>query len=307
MLSTHVMFSFANAGFVFFGDSMWYKIGLGLVVITITFATGLWWITSVDQSEQLSIINDLTSQITDQPLASYRVLYKLQLDNSSNNPSIVLVSGELKTDFINSCNGYITNETLNMNIGHDDGSSLQMNDIYSSLESLDGTSLRFLAKSFTNGRMTKEFDGIAIRENDTLKITYDIPSKKTGLIKENPSFPAQHLRQLIKSIKSGQKFFEHRLFDGSSGNESLYAVATINGLSKKTLKRGWSDVSFLEKEISWSMRNSYYDDSLDGIPLSQSSYQLYANGVVGDMTIDYGDFKVNFLLTEIKELPVIDC
>ena len=64
-------------------------------------------------------------------------------------------------------------------------------------------------------------------------------------------------------------------------------------------------------EASWPISVSYYDPSQSSageeVPSHQMSFMLYDNGVTGDISIDYGNFKLKGALTSLEMLEKPDC
>ena len=75
------------------------------------------------------------------------------------------------------------------------------------------------------------------------------------------------------------------------------------------LKTG--DAAKLGGVSAWPVNISYYDvaqgEQGEGTPNHEVDFEMYENGVVGDMVIDYGDYSLNAVLSKLEYRAGQEC
>ena len=122
-------------------------------------------------------------------------------------------------------------------------------------------------------------------------------------------FPSQHTAAMIRAGLAGKSILTARVFDGSGPDTAYEAVGAIG--KEEPLDAGSSTgvgASLLKGIRSWPMRLAYFPvDASDGLPEYEIGFRMYANGVSTDLELDYGDFTVAGLLSQIEALPDPGC
>ena len=211
-----------------------------------------------------------------------------------------------------------------------------------STENAAGTRFDFTTKTFIDGSPEKEIRGAARQEGDATRVAMQAPVA-TSFNLPLSRFPLQHTAELIARAKAGDRIVEAKLFDGDddakklltstaiiSPNEPATAVpppppaapaAAVSAAPPETTGTIAKPVARLpvprSPEIaktlaglqSWKISESYYnsDSDPDGMPVFQTSYVLYENGVSDDLTLDFGDYGFTGALSQLELLKPAAC
>lgn len=193
-----------------------------------------------------------------------------------------------------------------------------------SVENQEGTSFAFTTKTFVDGSPEKEISGEAKQDAAGTKVTMKAPVAKDFLLPVS-RFPMQHTIDLITKAKAGERFVETKLFDGDDDAEKLLSSTAIISPATAAPPRPpmpASDASeavkaavdpAVEKRLaglqSWRISESYYnsDSDPDGMPVFETSYRLYENGVSDDLELDFGSYALKGSLSHLDLFEVGAC
>ncbi|MCW7546183.1 cell envelope integrity EipB family protein, partial [Aurantimonas litoralis] len=130
-------------------------------------------------------------------------------------------------------------------------------------------------------------------------------------------FPSAHTMDLIDRAIAGESFVETRLYDGDNeAGKLLTTTAIITPVQGEATPPAPANpdgspslVTAMRDMRRWRVAESYYnsDSKLDGLPLFQTSYILYENGVSDDIMIDNGDYAFSGSLSKLELASAPDC
>ena len=136
------------------------------------------------------------------------------------------------------------------------------------------------------------------RRDDRPRGVFD---ERTRTVDGEALFPAEYLRRTLAAAHNDEKMFRAKVFDGSGQGTPVLDASTVIGkpstapATEKALK-----IQQLEGLRHWPVTVSYFQpDAPDSTPLYVKTYELYENGVVHVLKIDYGHLVV---AGEMKEL-----
>src|SRR6202012_4330847 len=161
------------------------------------------------------------------------------------------------------------------------------------------------------GDLYEELRGNASLETDGAgNAKYSMPPELAFNLSRGTLFPMRHTMALLKSIKSGKKFFNAVVFDGSDdeGPVEISAVAgkMVNGMTG-LVPSPKLDASLLSGP-AWFVRMAFFPAKT---PAEEADYEMNAviheNGVISDMRIDYKDFSVTQKLVALDHLKNAVC
>ncbi len=112
---------------------------------------------------------------------------------------------------------------------------------------------------------------------------------------------------MIDAAEAGQRVVERDIFDGSDGGDTIYRTTTMIGTPRTGTATG--PAAALGDTTRWPVTVSYFDPEGTGdqTPDYTISFDLWANGVSSDMTMDYGDFALTGTLRQYEALPETKC
>ncbi len=239
--------------------------------------------------------------IPPQGLAAYRAVYELSLSDANLAAGGAGGRGRLSFNLSgSSCQGYqeIRHQVTELRTS---GGAPQLLELRSAtFETADGNGFDFDFESKSGAAAPKSVKGKAKKTGGSgLAVT--LGSAKSRDVDGEALFPAEYLRRTLAAAHNDEKMFRAKVFDGSGQGTPVLDASTVIGkpstapATEKALK-----IQQLEGLRHWPVTVSYFQpDAPDSTPLYVKSYELYENGVVHVLKIDYGHLVV---AGEMKEL-----
>jgi hypothetical protein len=236
-----------------------------------------------------------------QGLTAYRAVYELSLSDAGLAAGGAGGRGRLSFNLSgSSCQGYqeIRHQVTELRTG---GGAPQLMELRSAtFETADGNGFDFDFESKSGAAAPKSVKGKAKKTGGSgLAVT--LGSAKSRDVEGEALFPAEYLRRTLAAAHNDEKMFRAKVFDGSGQGTPVLDASTVIGkpstapATEKALK-----IQQLEGLRHWPVTVSYFQpDAPDSTPLYVKSYELYENGVVHVLKIDYGHLVV---AGEMKEL-----
>lgn len=240
-------------------------------------------------------------------MVPHRAVYDIKLEKSSDRSGIKAMKGRIVYEVRgNECDGitmqyrFLTTVTT----GKDQFVSDQHTSTY---ESADGKKFDFLTKSFLNRQLERTVKGKATQTGDGVYVTLERPAKQEFEFTQ-AQFLTSYLIKLIELGKDGEHFLRDDLYDGSDGGDEVISTSTIISKlksvadSKDELKSEIADK--LDGLDAWSVSMSYFDKktgaTAEHLPVFESSFLLFENGISTDMKMHYPDYSLTGTLSELE-------
>lgn len=248
-------------------------------------------------------------------LAPHRAVYDLKLAEARERSGIRAARGRLAVEISAAgCDGWTVNVRFLNQFTLRRGKTSMLDIHNSSFETADGRTMDFSSREYVNGKLQMEAKGRARIGSGSGAVAMSKPKQETFNLPKDTAFPLAHTRRLLELAREGKTIDEVSLYEGSAEKKVYTATSVIGvkrqpGEAKHSSKGKHNDA--LKPLVSWPMTVSYYDptEKVEGeqVPSHQMSFQLFDNGVTGDLTIDYGDFKMQGALTHLEMLDMPDC
>ncbi|MGF1562432.1 MAG: EipB family protein [Geminicoccaceae bacterium] len=232
-------------------------------------------------------------------LNPHRAFYRLKLEQEANDLNgLVAVNGGLAIEWQGMCDGWTSSQRISFVAEMEDGYGYSYDVVYNTWESFDATKLRYSMRSFEDGQLASEYSGTAqIGTDGKGTALFSLPESRVIDLPVGTLFPVAHLRRILASMSSKPVLLTHSVFDGS-GFDSLTDITTVVSAPAPTEAPGQQ----------WPVSMAYHkSDDSDLLPEFEVSFQLDPDGVMRDMVLDYGDFRLGGTLDEVEELPEPDC
>ncbi|GGD89459.1 ATP-binding protein [Aureimonas endophytica] len=183
-----------------------------------------------------------------------------------------------------------------------------------STENVPGQVFTFSTKTFVDGSPEKEIRGEARHDAGATRVAMEAPEKKE-IVLPLSLFPVAHTQELIRRAANGERIVETKLFDGDDDAEKLLSSTAIiapiqakptTAAAAPTADGAGSEIrAKLQNMAAWRVSESYYnsDSDPDGMPVFQTTYVLYENGVSDDLTLDFGTYSLS---GSLKKLDLLD-
>lgn len=246
------------------------------------------------------------------PFAAHRAVYDLTLAKSTGASAPADARGRIAFDFSGSaCDGFVTTFRQVTEIQSSEGDSRTSDMRSTTWEDGPAKTLRFKIETLVNGRVSETIDGTAQKADDGEALSIDLraPKRAKQDVALAPLFPTEQARHLIAAAKEGKTTYEAKVFDGSDGGMKIYDTLTVIG-AKPTAAP--ADPALQQGPMAamprWPVVVSYFEQGKpDGAPNYVLAFDLYENGVSGNLRLDYGDFVLAGKMSKFDLLPEKAC
>lgn len=242
-------------------------------------------------------------------LQPHMAIYDVSLARSEDKLGLVKVAGRLVLEVTGSeCNDWTVNFRMVSQFFSDDDTVRLLDTQSSTWEAGSGKELHVTQRHFVDNSLDTEARvGAMVETSGRVHGKVDKPKEQSFELAKGTIFPIAHLRRLVAAAAGGETRDKSIVFDGSEGSKAYTAITFIGhqhvaGQHSTGLKVG--DASKLRAVPSWPVAISFFDpDSgahVEGVPSYEMQFEMFENGVAGDMVIDYGDYALKANLAKLK-------
>jgi hypothetical protein len=238
-------------------------------------------------------------------VAPHRAVYDLSLDTSRSHGEVIDVSGTMLFEWADSCDGWSVTQRTAMSFTYQSGETVDLGWNVVTWESKDGLRYRFFIRNLENGEVKDEYRGEAHLDGRGKGgiADYSLPKKRAVTLPAGVLFPTAHTVELMKRVDAGDKFFWATVFDGFD-NDGLSDISAVIATRLKTEASAGSRFPLLAAGPSSRVSLAFYGRNNQGAePEHEQVLRLHQNGVVEEITLDFGNFSVAGKLKELKALP----
>jgi hypothetical protein len=241
-------------------------------------------------------------------LLPHKATYALSLGSLRSSSTVVDAAGRFEFEWKDVCDGWAVSQKFRIALLYEDGVSIRYGWSLSSWEARDGTRYRFFIRRFDGGGETEAVRGEAERQADGGgRAIFRGPEAREVELPEDTLFPTQHTLHVLSRAESDGWPIWTLVFDGS-GDTGLFGVSTA--LSRRLGPEEPTQLSsaLLEGVASWRINLAFFGaEAEEAEPEQEQALRLFANGVVDEMRLDYGDFEINADLIDLTALPRPEC
>jgi hypothetical protein len=247
-------------------------------------------------------------------LTPHRAVYDLTLAKSRGKRSIEAVHGRILYDFSgNACEGYALQFRQVSEIDSGEGKKALSDLRAATWEEGDAKSFRFNSENKVNERVVDTVDGNAGRDGSGVSVKLSKPQAKSFDLDAKIVFPTEHVRRVIEAAEAGKTLLELSVFDGSESGEKVFSTLAVIGTAIAPGDKLPDDAAAGNRTLAgmkrWPVTISYFEQGTaktgEQTPAYSIGFELYENGISRALTLDYGDFTVSGIMSqlEIKDAP----
>jgi hypothetical protein len=247
-------------------------------------------------------------------LTPHRAVYDLTLAKSRGKRSIEAVHGRILYDFSgNACEGYALQFRQVSEIDSGEGKKALSDLRAVTWEEGDAKSFRFNSENKVNERVVDTVDGNAGRDGSGVSVKLSKPQAKSFDLDAKIVFPTEHVRRVIEAAEAGKTLLELSVFDGSESGEKVFSTLAVIGTAIAPGDKLPDDAAAGNRTLAgmkrWPVTISYFEQGTaktgEQTPAYAIGFELYENGISRALTLDYGDFTVSGIMSqlEIKDAP----
>jgi EipB-like len=248
-------------------------------------------------------------------LAPHRAVYDLTLTKTRGKRQIASVRGRILYDFAGSaCEGYALQFRQVSEIDSGEG-KVALSDLQATTwEDGDAKTFRFNSKNTVNDRVVDSVDGNAERSSSEVEVKINKPSEKKLDLAVKIVFPTEHMRRIIDAAREGKTLLELPVYDGSENGEKTYSTLTVIGKEIPPDEKKPDDAAAGKAALAqlrrWPVTISYFDQSAangEQIPVYAIGFELFENGISRALSLDYGDFVVSGVMSQLELKDTAPC
>jgi hypothetical protein len=248
-------------------------------------------------------------------LVPHRAVYDLTLTKTRGKRQISSVRGRILYDFNGSaCEGYALQFRQVSEIDSGEG-KVALSDLQATTwEDGDAKTFRFNSKNTVNDRVVDSVDGNAERSTSEVEVKLNKPDEKKLDLTAKIVFPTEHMRRIIDAAKEGKTLLELPVYDGSENGEKTYSTLTVIGKEipsdEKKPDDAAADKPALAQLRRWPVTISYFEQgakSGEQLPVYAIGFELYENGISRALSLDYGDFVVSGIMSQLDLKDAAAC
>ena len=224
----------------------------------------------------------------------------------------VSVRGRTVIEFRTTCDGYETTQRFLADTADPDNNVSRSDFLVKTWESRTGGTMRFDVTNMVDGAVAERYVGQAKRDDEAAgEVDLTTPNDTNFALPGGTVFPTMQTAEVLKAAQAGQRSYSGPVFQGG-GPTDLYFSTTVIG---KELPAGGAaresvsgDADLLNGTPAWPVLMSYFPDGKDGeTPEYEVAADLYANGVIGSMTLIYARFTLKAQLVKVERLSAPAC
>ncbi|WP_340117982.1 EipB family protein [Pelagibius sp. 7325] len=243
-----------------------------------------------------------------EPLLPHKAVYALSLGNLSASSSVVEAAGRFEFEWSDVCDGWAVNQRFRIALLYEEGLTVSFGWSLSSWESKDGGRYRFFIRRFDDAGESQDVRGDAeLGPDGSGTAVFHDPERREVALPAGTLFPTRHTLYVLENAVSDATSTWALVFDGS-GDEGLFGVSAA--LSRRLPPGAPPPLPnpLLRDVPSWRVNLAFYGAEAASVePEQEQGLRLFANGVVDEMSLDYGDFVLTSELLELSPLPAPDC
>ncbi|MGH6917481.1 MAG: EipB family protein, partial [Geminicoccaceae bacterium] len=240
-------------------------------------------------------------------LQPHLAAYRLVLGSQAGGSALLEVRGGLVIEWQRECEGWTSRQRLGFVAATEDGGTISHDVRFTSWEASDGSLLRYVVRSFENDELQEEYRGIAELAPDEGGVAdFTEPHEAAVALPPGTVFPTEHMQLVLQAAEAGKRFVSHEVFDGF-GFDSLTQVTSVIGAPRplEPLPGHAPDVG---SKSAWPVSMAYYNvERGEAGPDFQATFLLDAKGILYDVNLDYGDFRLAASLEQLELLDRPDC
>ncbi len=239
-------------------------------------------------------------------IAPHRAIYDVRLSQLRSGTAVSDVSGQMLFQWADACDAWIVDQRYQLDFLYQEGQTVAVNTSYTTWETKDGLAFTFNLRRTSNGSVEEELRGKATLDGggEGGIADFRLPDEHAQDLPAGTLFPTAHTIELIERAAAGDSFFLATLFDGSEA-EGLVELSAVIG----DQQAGDEDAEDpLLAAPSWSVQMAFFALAQESAtPDYEISVRLYANGVIDEMLIDYGDFVMAAELALLEPVEASGC
>ena len=238
----------------------------------------------------------------------HRVRFALALAEFSLGGVVANVTGTMEAEVLQNCSGISVEQVLELRITGRGGQVTESTVTSFNEENHAGTEMSFHAEISRDG-ITEAFVGFArLDERGGAGIaTYEVPFGMHLDLPVGTFFPISHALAVMEAATEKRRFHSALLFEGGAP-DTLAMVSVRIGDFQKPLTQEFAPFSGLVGRAAWRTDFDYYSYAFPSLePDYRVGYIFYEGGILDQLDLDYGEFRLSGTMQSLELMPQPRC
>lgn len=233
---------------------------------------------------------------------SHKAFYEMELAEASSGSDVTYLKGAMGYKWQDACESWIVDQTLALQLSLRNSEQFNRLTNFSAWEAKETEEFRFNYRELVNGQEVESFAGRAELQEEGLIASFNLPNGAEQFpLPAQTYFPTKHMEKIIKAALANEKVEMLYLFDGSDVKGAVETSVFILPSAKSEPLIGDSRAYGNSR---WMITASFYDvEKKEAEPDYEIRFLVTETGVIEEMLMDYGDYKVK---AHLKELELFD-
>lgn len=231
----------------------------------------------------------------------HKALYDIKLASKKSGAKLSNLSGKMLYEWQPSCDAWISNHRFDMTYEYPEMPAVRIKSDYTTYESFDGKEFNFSSQRKQGDMLLEELRGNATAE----QAKFTIPEDLSFDFSQKTLFPMAHTLDVLEKIKSGKKFYNVSIFDGSDtdGPFDINSFIGKQAVYSAPEEHAQNIDNELVKPKGWNLRLAFFPhENTEATADYEMSLVFHENGVISDMLVEYSDFSVTQKLIALEKL-----
>ena len=236
----------------------------------------------------------------DGQVVPHRAAYQASLSPGSRGGPVLDVTGQLVFTWRDVCDGWASTQEYGLVLTYAEGATV-LTSRDSTFESRDGRRFTFDTVDSRNGVVEERLRGNAELDGSGSGLaTIRLPEAVEIDLPPGTLFPTAFTLDVLDRARAGDRLFTALMFVGDVETPLTQVTAFIGDA---VAAPDAAEAPLLDGP-SWPVTMAYFDpETQDAAPLYEFHVHLFPSGVIDDMSVNYGEFAIDFALVSAEALP----
>jgi len=237
-------------------------------------------------------------------LVPNRAIYELSLAHTSAG-GMIAARGRIVIEFRDVCDGWATTQRMLADMTDADGKVARNDFLVTAWENKLGREMRFDITNSVDGQLVERQRGRAIEADGGGTVDLAEPRTMTFELPNGTDFPTGQATAILQAAQTGQTSTKAFVFQGGDASALYLSTVLIGKRVPDSQNEHPIDKTGVVKNVpAWPVLISYFPkDARSEAPDYEVASRLYANGVIGSMSLIYANYTLKATLTQVEPLP----
>lgn len=237
--------------------------------------------------------------------APNRAIYELSLAHTSTG-GVIAAHGRVVIEFRDVCDGWTTTQRMLADMTDADGTVSREDFLVTAWEAKNDREMRFDITNSVDGKLVERQRGRAkIADDGSGTVELAEPKAMSFELPKGTEFPTGQATNILQVAQAGQTSTKAFVFQGGDGSALYLSTVLVGKKVPDAQSEHPIDKSGIVRNMSaWPVLVGYFPkDAKSETPDYEVASRLYANGIIGSMSLIYSNYTLKATLAQVEPLP----